>query len=837
MANEEKNKEPPFVFAKMLGNFRSSLGSFPLTPLDQNIQSGEALFRRIDFTTAVGDASKMYPDDSNSNVIKPRNSFGGFSYQHELSKTKAMLELKTFSDNDEETSSNSNVRQFQEDTNQQSSDESFSMELDETKEASKSIVKSILVEIVDRLFNHNGNVVSSQDDHEAVKTPNSVENPSVGVLSNENASNGNNVFHSAFGAFPLRSALRKSIAASKNVKFQQNESSSTKGLPVKVVLDEDVEEMITELENDVKGRRKSVKLDSKRKSISNLPNDEPQPQKTTRPTNFPCEKCDKTFLEKARLQRHIKRMHDKLKRFFCENCKGGFFEKYDLKRHSCYKKPLLTSKEPINLELLEHSDKPIDEHDEDKVKEKESIIVENEGKPLSVEVKKEENENVEEDDITNYLEMSFHEMEEAAVIPNNDLDDDTTNLDLELSEYVKLEQPDGEKEIVENSSDNDRVEYISVDDEISFKVSECTPLKEDEALICDLPSEFITSTLEAADDENEEPIEMEEDEAELGPVKNETLECASQPPKERSPIKGKLQFDEFIAKVGLLYSCKICKNETKTFKLRTSAIRHVKFTHIGERKYKCDFCDKAFLRNDHLKVHINRMHKTNQKQPKPSSQKADDNLKKKVKKGFNCQKCGMVFPKLKFLNIHTIKMHAKENVEQKNIAKKKLEMDNDNASLRKVSVKRNRKCDTCKKTFEPRTSSKRIASHQERCKTYHGFVVFKTSSCRICKKKFRSYGQVLLHVEKKHPNVAANDNNDEKEANADQPDDKLCIICDKKFETAIDLNFHSIHHLIENKSLCNFCGVQCSNIDEMLQHTVMTHVTESVEFIKKQITQ
>ena len=91
--------------------------------------------------------------------------------------------------------------------------------------------------------------------------------------------------------------------------------------------------------------------------------------------------------------------------------------------------------------------------------------------------------------------------------------------------------------------------------------------------------------------------------------------------------------------------------------------------------------------------------------------------------------------------------------------------------------------------------------------------------------------------------VAVNENqvvvsraNDEKESNTNQPDDKLCIICDKKFETAIDLNFHSIHHLIENKSLCNFCGVQCSNIDEMLQHTVMTHVSESVEFIKKQIT-
>ena len=55
--------------------------------------------------------------------------------------------------------------------------------------------------------------------------------------------------------------------------------------------------------------------------------------------NFPCEKCEKSFLRKEHLARHTKIVHDdgikvkRLKRFKCGKCEKSFFENRKLKRH------------------------------------------------------------------------------------------------------------------------------------------------------------------------------------------------------------------------------------------------------------------------------------------------------------------------------------------------------------------------------------------------------------------------------------------------------------------------------------------------------------------------
>lgn len=50
----------------------------------------------------------------------------------------------------------------------------------------------------------------------------------------------------------------------------------------------------------------------------------------------------------------------------------------------------------------------------------------------------------------------------------------------------------------------------------------------------------------------------------------------------------------------LKFECAVCKKNFSSIAIRD---RHVK-THTGEKKHKCNICDKAFVRKDHAKNHM-----------------------------------------------------------------------------------------------------------------------------------------------------------------------------------------------------------------------------------------
>merc|ERR1719270_1345405 len=49
-----------------------------------------------------------------------------------------------------------------------------------------------------------------------------------------------------------------------------------------------------------------------------------------------CPSCPMTFVEQRHLDRHIRRVHNGVRRYTCQNCSKGFFEKYELNYHLKY---------------------------------------------------------------------------------------------------------------------------------------------------------------------------------------------------------------------------------------------------------------------------------------------------------------------------------------------------------------------------------------------------------------------------------------------------------------------------------------------------------------------
>lgn len=48
---------------------------------------------------------------------------------------------------------------------------------------------------------------------------------------------------------------------------------------------------------------------------------------------YPCGKCDKTFADPRYLDAHVKRVHERILRYFCKECGKGFYEKIQVQRH------------------------------------------------------------------------------------------------------------------------------------------------------------------------------------------------------------------------------------------------------------------------------------------------------------------------------------------------------------------------------------------------------------------------------------------------------------------------------------------------------------------------
>ena len=69
----------------------------------------------------------------------------------------------------------------------------------------------------------------------------------------------------------------------------------------------------------------SIKLNSHKLDVN-------KDQKTS--NTFECEVCKRKMKRKYHLERHILRMHSKIKNFKCENCHKSFYIKEDLKTHT-----------------------------------------------------------------------------------------------------------------------------------------------------------------------------------------------------------------------------------------------------------------------------------------------------------------------------------------------------------------------------------------------------------------------------------------------------------------------------------------------------------------------
>ena len=75
------------------------------------------------------------------------------------------------------------------------------------------------------------------------------------------------------------------------------------------------------------------------------------------------------------------------------------------------------------------------------------------------------------------------------------------------------------------------------------------------------------------------------------------------------------------------FKCDSCE---KAFTRQDHLRRHVASVHQAQKNFYCDFCEKAFARKDYLKSHIASFHK-------------DQKDTEVVQKNFNCDSCEWAF--------------------------------------------------------------------------------------------------------------------------------------------------------------------------------------------------
>lgn len=123
------------------------------------------------------------------------------------------------------------------------------------------------------------------------------------------------------------------------------------------------------------------------------------------------------------------------------------------------------------------------------------------------------------------------------------------------------------------------------------------------------------------------------------------------------------------------YACEVC---TRTFRIPSSLQTHLKM-HAQDRKYHCGQCNSSFKRNEHLRIHIQRVHlkekpyKCDHKNcHKSFSQIGDRNIhlqSHSSSKPHVCTYCGKCYRLQKALRAHVKIIHTGERKFQCNLCK------------------------------------------------------------------------------------------------------------------------------------------------------------------------
>ena len=268
---------------------------------------------------------------------------------------------------------------------------------------------------------------------------------------------------------------------------------------------------------------------------------------------------------------------------------------------------------------------------------------------------------------------------------------------------------------------------------------------------------------------------------------------------------------------GIRYKCELCP---KSFSQSSELKLHNKCVHKGQG-HRCDLCNKIFTRSSDLKIHLkSRNHKEKIMQKEHSKTYGLKNISICIKKVLHiCNNCDKYFHSMKDLQSHVKSAHfvCKEIVQDpiKPRQNFNLESINNNPELDNDENSEN----LMQKRYKIKKNDNVECGILNSNLHYDEQILHKTNVHESSKKK------TLRH------NVLKTRENNQIE---DALNEIKIDIHKKVVEKS---NFASYQALIvkDKKEICDICKKEFNSASDMLIHTSLEHLAETVQFAKKYI--
>ena len=238
-------------------------------------------------------------------------------------------------------------------------------------------------------------------------------------------------------------------------------------------------------------------------------------------------------------------------------------------------------------------------------------------------------------------------------------------------------------------------------------------------------------------------------------------------------------------------------------------------------KFVCDTCGKEFSRRQHLKSHVNNIHKKQRKCKYcedifPSSEllkahmkQAHPKIEPEILQIHTCEHCGKQFKRPSHLKVHIDTIHEGKRVNCEYCGKSFTQTSGLRSHIRNIHINegaKNYSCEQCGKTY---TSKIYLKAHIE--SIHEGIKRF---ICPVCAHPFATKANMEVHIKCVHNKIK----------------DEICDLCGKAFGTAKELKIHkrTVHEGIKpvrvHKNIkCSFCDKVYGRPSHLRRHIITAH--------------